>query len=299
MKKGLKAALKGAISLLLIGYLVHRLGPSELLKVISGFNPWYLIPVILIFGLNSCLGGLNIQLMLMAFENKLPYLTTLKHFLRSWAFGLFLPSKLGEFSLIVFLKKEGIEYSKGLLISLADKLITLFVLFCLSFVGLARLIGLANASLIVLGLLAFIALAGGVLLTPFGKSLIKRLAFKWLDELLTGFMKNLAFLMRQGKRYLFLNTLVTFAKWLLVVIMVQLLLLGLGIRADFPTIMIAVTLGILVSLIPISISGLGVTENVAVEAFVFYGVPGIAAGSAMLLLTVIRYIQALLIFWLL
>ncbi len=297
MKKGLKTAIKVVVSFALIGYLVWKLGPLQLLKVMSGFKLWLLPIVLAIFVLNSFFGGLNIQLMLLAFKKKLPYFKTLGLFLRAWAYGLFLPSKLGEFSLIVFLKKEGVEYSQGLIISLIDKLITLFVLFALSFAGIAKLIGLKNALIAGSVLIGLALIGASFLFSEIGKKIIKRLAFRWLHEVLSGFTKNLVFLLKKRKRFLLLNAGVTLIKWLLVVVMVQVILIGLGVHVNFFSIMIAVTLGILASLVPVSISGLGVTENVAVEVFSYYGVPSIPAGSAMLLVAIIKYLQALIILW--
>ena len=296
MNKWLRFVLKAVISVGLIGFLVWRLGFGEILSAIRGFNPLLIVPVIAIAVVNAFLGGFNIQLLLRAYRKRLPFLRTMRHYLRSWAYGLFLPSKIGEFTLMYFLKEEGVAYSRGFIISLTDKLITFVVLFCYAFAALVRFVGWGITGLIVLGIIVLGLIGGFFCLSSPGKNLLRKYILRRFARKLRGFSEDLRWLVLNRKRFLAVNTLITFAKWGLMFMQVQWIFYALGLQVGYFTIMSAVSIGILASLVPISIRGLGVTENISVELFTGYGVSAVMAGSSLLILAVLKYLQALLIF---
>ncbi len=296
MRGWIKTTAKLIISLALIGYLINKIGLEQLLGSIAGFNLIYLLPAVFVIIVNSIFGALNIQLLLLALGERLPFKRTLRYYLKSWAYGLFMPSKIGEFSLMVFLKRDGVSYTRGFLISLIDKLLTFVVLFGFATFGIVHLFGLKIFGIILLSVLALACMAGFFALTNRGSAILKRYLFRGFASKIAFILKDTNTLFLKRANYLFLNLIITAVKWTLVFVMLKFIFWGLGENVALLYIMTALALGTLASLIPISISGLGVLENLSVKILCYYNVAELTAGSGLLLLTTIKYLLALLIF---
>jgi len=290
MKKKVANLIKIVVSFILIIYLINKVGLSNITKTMININLVYLPLILLLWIGNLLIGAINIKIMLKALNEKLIFTKTLKHYLRSWAYGLFLPGKIGEFSLIYFLKKENIELSKGTIIAFTDKIITFFVLFIIAFFGLINILNLNDIiSILVLIFLVF-GLAFFFLVTEKGRDLIKKYVLKRYSKKFKNFFKNFSYLLKKRTLFLLLNTFFTLLKWFLIFIIIYLLFKSIDYHINFMILISAISIGLIISLIPISISGLGVRENSSLAVFVYYNVPPIIAGSVLLIQTLIRYI---------
>jgi len=296
MNKKLINLIKIIIGILLIFYLINKVGLINIINIIKSINIIYLPLILLLWLVNLLIGATNIKIMLLALGEKLSFTKTLKYYLKSWAYGLFLPGKLGELSIIYFLKKENIGLSKGTIIAIIDKMITFFVLFLIALFGLINILNLKEI-ILVLFLISFVfVLSSLFLITSYGRRIIRTYILRHHSKEFKNFFKNLSYLFRSRKIFLLLNIFLTFLKWSLIFMIVYLLFSSVNYQINFIILMSAVSIGIIISLIPISISGLGVRENSSLAVFMYYNVPSTTAGGILLVHTLIRYIIGIIIF---
>ena len=135
MNRSLKIISKIALGALIILILFYKIGFKEILRTIGDFDLVYILILVPLYLLSLFIGGININILIRSINEKLNFWKTLKYYIISWSFGLLVPGKLGEFSLVYFLKKEEVALGKGLVISILDKVITIIALSSLAIIG--------------------------------------------------------------------------------------------------------------------------------------------------------------------
>ena len=124
MNKIIKTSIKIVLSLLILIVLLYNLNLSQLISTLSNFN-WMFLPfLIIIFIISLIIGGLNNHVLLLALNEKIKFFKVVFYYITSWAYGLIVPGKIGEFSIIYFFKKEGVSVGKGTLVAILVKVIT-------------------------------------------------------------------------------------------------------------------------------------------------------------------------------
>src|SRR3989344_3145401 len=127
MKKELSLFLRLIFSISIILILFYKIGPKDIIQTFVKVNLLYTPLIILAIIFTVLLGALNLKILIDCI-NKIKFLKILRYYLLSWAIGLFVPGKMGEFSIVYFLKKEDISIGQSLAISIMDKLITVVTL---------------------------------------------------------------------------------------------------------------------------------------------------------------------------
>ncbi|PIO03497.1 hypothetical protein COT48_04555, partial [Candidatus Woesearchaeota archaeon CG08_land_8_20_14_0_20_47_9] len=282
-----------AIGVAVLSFLIYRVGFTRVLKTIASVNPLYLLFIPIVYAVSFSIAALNIHLMISVVK-KLPYRRVLRYQLLSWSAGLFGPGKIGEFSLVYFLRKEGISLGKGMVIPLLDKVITVAVLAIFAGYGFFIYFGMATAA----RMLAIIALAivvlGLVFITGFGRAVIRRLLGRHASHF-KGFSKTLRLFLRERRSLLALNMVLTVIKYVVAISAIFLLFLGFGIKVNLPAIMFIDAVATMLALIPVTVSGLGFAESAAVLLYSNMGVDAGAAAGVYLILNAFNYLLAVLL----
>ena len=112
----------------------------------------------------------------------------------------------------------------------------------------------------------------------------------------TGFSRTLFYFFRKKKLILFANVIITVLKWVLMTLLVFVLLLAFDIKINFLLVFLANVTTMIISLIPITINGIGLKESAAVLLYFRIGVPATITLSVYLITLVISYIQSILFF---
>lgn len=189
--------------------------------------------------------------------------------------GLFTLGRLGEFVKALHISRDcGISAKQAFSSVLADRLFDLYALAIVGGLALATLGNISTVALLLsLGLLA-LALVTPMVLLLNGRSysLVQSLGLRlgrlgrklfddegWVTELRAG-------LMQLSPPWLAIGVLMTVLAYMVFYIQVYLLAQALSLAASVATVCFAVALGSLVTLIPISISGIG-TREAAVVAY--------------------------------
>ena len=88
------------------------------------------------FLISLIIGAVNLKILLSPLSKNISFYKIFYYSVLSWAVGLFVPGKIGEFSFVPLLKNEGVRVGHGSAIFILDKLITLVVLSIFSLIGI-------------------------------------------------------------------------------------------------------------------------------------------------------------------
>lgn len=264
---------KVIISLTLLIIIISFIGPKKLIDTISKINLIYLIPVILLYLSTFIVGAWNIDILLRGINKNIKFLKLVKYIIISWSLGLITPGKVGDFSIIYFLKKEKVKIGQGFAIILIDKAITVFVLLLFALLTAIILLTKKEAVLII-GVMILTITIGLLILTKKIRSIIKNKILREYSKKFKGFYKTIELIRKNNKKEITYNFILTIFKWFLSSIDVMLIFLALGSKANiFMITIISASLTIL-NLIPITFHGIGLKEGTGIYLYGLIGIPG-------------------------
>ncbi len=277
------------VGIAILGFLLYKVGFSQILEAFTKLNPLYLIPYLLAHSLSFFTGAINIKF-LSDTAKKLSFKRVFKLNILSWSIGQFFPAKLGEFSIAYFFRKEGMKLGEGLAVAFMDKIITTMAVAFLALIGFTIYFKLNTLFFIFIYLL--LILLGFFLLSPSGINILKKHLMIGPLKKLHGFIDVVAGYFNNQKPILLANSSFTLIKWMIMAAGSYYLFLGFGYNVNIIDVLLINAMGTIVSLIPISLSGLGIRESATVFLFTQLGVPAEIALSVALIQLIINYITA-------
>ncbi len=218
------------------------------------------------------ISAFNIKIVLKSLGYDTRYHKVLKYFSLAWSLGNFTPSKLGDFSLGYFLKKENIPTGYTTAILVMDRLINLFVLSILSVITVNIFFKTFNIFILILSLTLVFSVFIFFIFSNKGRYLIKFLILRKYSREFEGFSKCLFHYLKEYT-LIILGFFVVILRLVVVNLLVYLVFIGYGAHVPFFLIMMVSALTIILSLVPVTINGLGTSE--ALYLF-FYGSLGIS-----------------------
>ena len=298
MKKIYWNFLKSTLGILLLVILFNKLGFSNVYKILIDTSITHVFLAVLISISSILLGAFNLKILLHFIKAKISFSDLLKVYSLSWSIGLFLPGRIGDFSIIPLLEKKGLDFGKGAAISFLDKLITFVVLSILTIFAVFIYLPIEQAWIILI-VITFVAILTILFfITNKGRKFIRSLFPKNLIEKFSGFSYILFDFLKYGKMYIFLNFLITIFKQVVLALIIYAFLASFNIYLSFIEILLIISAITIISLIPVSVSGLGIKESAAVFLFGLAGLDKIIVAAIFTLLLIARYvIGALLIYF--
>ncbi len=280
------------IGVSILSVLILKLGVSEVLDVISNMN-FYIVFLVLFSSLFVYfLASINIKILISGLGEKISAVDSYKYYLPSYALGLLTPGKVGNLSLLYFFKKNEISYGKTLAVLVLDKLITYVTLSVIAIYGFFILFELDTALKVTFYLLLFLIIPGFFIKSKKARVLIQDFILGKYAEKFGGFYHNLIFLIKNRKARVALNFSLTFGQWALGAFVKYLLFLYFDIHVSFFAVLVITSVGAILSMLPVSISGLGITESSAAYLFYKIGVDPTVAGGIFIFVTFMRYVIA-------
>ena len=268
--------IKIGISVGLLGYLFHRVGYSGLLDVLIGIDPWWIFFGVLILTLSNISGMLQWYLLLNSGGISLSLRRTFSYYYTGLFFNNFLLGFLGGdlFRVYDITRHSGI---KNVAISTVfiDRLIGLFTMCTLAFISVFFFLNLIQIRIVILpivgGIIVFIFTAFFFYYKNFAKK-FQGLGERFLPEMVQLRLREVYNAINYFKDHK--NLL---AKVLLISLFTQSLRImthycaasSLGIELPFMVYFVLIPIISLVSMLPISIGGLGVREQSGVILFGF------------------------------
>jgi len=282
------------ISIALIIALLYYVGINDVIGTILTVDPVILVMILPIFTLSLFFGSLSMKIL---YDNvkKIEFCSIFKWYSISWAVGGLLPGKFGDFSLAIFLKDK-IKLSHSISIIFLSKFVSLILSSVFAFIMFFLFLDYYS-SFYLTGLLA--AIIAGVVIFFSNLKLrlfIRKKIMRSYESKFEGFSETFNNYFRHHKTRIIANTLVTFMKLLISVIIVYLLIYGFGYSADFFLILLIVFTTNIISMIPITINGLGLREGSFVYLASLIGLPISISASVILISASINYIFIFVIF---
>mgnify|MGYP002762460949 CR=1 FL=1 len=211
------------------------------------------------------------------------------------AAGLITPGRIGEFSLVYFLQ-DAVDEGDTVAVAILDKALTVFVLLAYAAIGTYLYTSISAVSVIIVSIgfvliTALLAVNPGVQ-TWLGNTLSYYGYETLRDHVIMAFdrLRSLA----RRPSVIGVNTALTFVKWGLTGAMFYTLFGGFDVSIPLFDHVILSSYMTLSSLIPISLSGLGVRETVGIGLYTaIFGVSSATTAAVVLLALCIRYAFAL------
>ncbi|MBI2105579.1 flippase-like domain-containing protein [Candidatus Woesearchaeota archaeon] len=273
MNKKLKFILRILIGISILYYLIKKVEFNKLTNTIISFNPKFLGLYLILLIIFLIIGALNLKILTDPIKRDIPFKRIFKYFLVSWALGAYLPAKIGELSLIHLYKRESIDYGKGLVIFIIDKLITLLVFSLFSIAGLIVFFDFNIASKITILLIITVLIILITIMSELGRSIIKRYILRKFSKNFIGFSQTFIWFLKENKKIMFYNFILTIIRLFVLSISTYILFIGFGYNISILKILLITAIISILALIPISISGIGVREGGAGFLFGLIGIP--------------------------
>ncbi len=277
--------------LLLLGFLIWKLDASAVYTAIQNIQPLYLVAAILLNIPQIFTKALRWRYLMMAQGIQYSTSSSVLAYFGSIFIGLLTPGRLGEFVKTVHVSRDcGIPAARAFSSVLVDRL---FDLYALLLFGSAAIFSTTQQQSTAL----LFAEAALLLVLPI-LAILHRGTFESLQALALKTGKIGAKLFGEGSWLHELRLYLISLRWIHILIAVfftviayalfftqcYLLARGMDLRVPFLTICFAVSLGSLVTLIPISISGLGTREAVMIAYLGRHGVsPELSLGYSLLI----------------
>ena len=127
------------------------------------------------------------------------------------------------------------------------------------------------------------------------RNFIKKIILKDKAKDFGGFYKNILYVIKTKKRALFADFIVTLVRLGLGGLVIYILFMYFNIIIPIPTIVAITSIGGVLALILISVSGLGITEASAIYLYSLIGVDIVIAGTIYLLIRAMGFLWAIII----
>ncbi|MEK6902256.1 MAG: lysylphosphatidylglycerol synthase domain-containing protein, partial [archaeon] len=283
---------KGVIAAILLILLVLWVNPSRLIEQLHLVT----LPVLLVMIGSVVIGQLiNIFSQYVALQPIKPIslMKMLPHSLASWVSELFLPGKLGMFTLALFLQKEGIRLGESTSIILLLRLLGAALAFFLGTFAIGHFLNVQGVwSAFAAVFVVFIAIYV-VFFTPKGRGFFKKYILGKYSLPFEGFSAGLSKVIRNRWTMLALM-LLTIAYAVVQGIFNYWMFSLSGYELNIFTIITLLALVQILVQIPITINGLGIREGLLVLFFSSMGVPGEVTLVLVATNIAVAYIVALL-----
>lgn len=273
----------------LMGYLVFSVGLNSIWATFLNISLLWAVLAAVCNLTYFILGAFNIWLLLRVMQ-PIPFTEFARSYVYAFSINLFAPGQLGDASIALFLKKQGVPLRRSGLAYLIDKIITVFVLFCVAWYGAHLFLPEINPVWFIVmplaGMSAIIFTIIIILKVPSDFKLtvkIKQWTISTLSELRS---------VQDKWHILILNTFLTIVKWFLMCFSYFCAFRALGQFIHWPVIGVIPVLSTLVGYIPVSVGGIGTVEYSAVYLFSIIGVAESIVLSTYLFLRSLQYVLA-------
>jgi uncharacterized protein (TIRG00374 family) len=250
--------------------LVYKIDLKETLSVFQHLNPFYLFSAIIIMIIASTIKPYRWQYILKTIGINYSFWKTYKLYFIGLFMGIITPARLGEAGKILYLKKDRHPLDKSLISIVIDRFADITYLISFGFIGLFFFFYLFKNLIISV---AIIAVVGAILFLLIiknkgAKIILKKAVFflapaKYKQKLQKSFSEFIKILKLYKLKNYFAIFIITIFCWLPSYVAVYFLAKSVGItRVSFLYLAVSITVTSLITLLPISISGIGTRETV-------------------------------------
>lgn len=289
MKKWHLFALKFFISIALITLVIYKVGLRNIYSILSTINTWQIFLFLITFPIAWLFAAINLNLLLKPTCKKVPLLQLCYVKIKSWCTGQLSLGRTGEYSLVYFLHKYGVTIAESTVIFVLDNGITLALMLMLSIAGFFIFLPFHDAAVFTLVSIIICGVAALLILHKKGRALITRFILRRFAYKFEGFGSFIRNYFRHHKANLAANIAVSAIKHLVASYTYYLLIISFNEYATFMSVTIILATAMVLTLIPLSLSGLGIKEYSSVFMFSLIGVSAATILSIQLIYLFITY----------
>jgi len=284
---------KCIIGIVLLFVLISFVGFEEILESLESAQLIFFLPVLFFFLLVLLVNTLNLQVLFLPFH-RFEFLYLFKAQMKSWTAGYLFPGKIGDFSLGLILKKN-VSIGTGTAVVVVDKLVSIAVMAAITIIGAIGFFGLDNAAFIfaftLIGSIAFYF----IFFYKGTRLFINKIFLKKHSGKLSGFSSTLDSFFGENKKNTTANVLLTIIRLTFQTTMIYSIFLVFGVTPNFFTIAFILCATTILSLIPLSIGGLGIREGSFVYLCTLACFPIVIATNVALISTALRYLVVFIV----
>jgi len=280
------------VGIVILLFLLYKLDFRKVYEAVLKVNIWIILIICFYAFLLILINTFIFDVLLRSLKKRVKFSDLFKYYAKAWSIGRFFPGRLGEFSIVYYLKKEKIPYGKGSVLALINKLATLITLGAISICGFFLFLSKEQAIKLTLLSLGLIVLICIFLFSRRIKGVIKKYILRKYASKFKGFSKYLLYFIGKKKKVLSVVFLISFARAVVAATTVAMLFWLYGVKVSLFMVIIINSLGVLAALLPISASGLGIKEATVVYFYSLLGVDPVITGTIYLLIRVVHYVIA-------
>jgi len=267
-----------AIGIILLAYLIYSIGIVNLYNALSNISLYYMAVAIMLTLLYVPMQTLKWHAILKRQGISISFYDAIKMQLKSVFYGIITPARAGSFVKSFYLKdKAGINIGKAISSVLVERMLDLFTIFLLAFGGTLLLtnkllniryaIFMSLAAIIIIGYVVFNRKFAKMLLGFFYNKLLPDKYKEGVRESFYSFYENMP-----RKTSLIVPFALTVMYWTLTYTITYVIALAFGINIGYFTLIFISAISTFVTLIPITIAGLGTREASLVGLLGIYGI---------------------------
>ncbi|MBT4935422.1 flippase-like domain-containing protein [Candidatus Woesearchaeota archaeon] len=286
----LNIILKILVSITLLVYLILKIDIINIIHILQNIHPaiyiLFAIPFLLVIFLNS----ISVYFLLLSINIKTKFKDIIKFKLLSRSFSLFFPGQLGELTLAPLLKTKKIPMGKSLAVITLDKIISLTLISLFAFYGFLLYFETSTGWKFIIPILLIIIIIPIILLSQKRRFFVRKYILRKYAKLFTGYSKNIRSILRKRKDALFIDVTMTLFWLVSTATIIKVLFMYFGFHVNIIEILAIQAIGALSSMVPISLSGLGVRESIAVYLYYKIGIDPAVVGTIFLLFLFASYL---------
>ena len=268
-----------SIGLILFIIILSKLNLTKIIALLSNINPFYLALALLLFIPLLVIKAMRWQLLMNAQNIEYSLKDSTIMYAAALYIGALTPGRIGDFIKVFYLKGDGHPFGKSFATVLLDRLFDLTSLFLLGYAGMLLFIALFERSVIIL---SYIFAATALLLMfflykkDFSMGVLEYISSHFIPERYrenakTGFSDLYNGIKTLNPSQLAVATFMTFFAWVIYFVMMYLFALSIDIDIPFLYLATCVSISAVITLIPISISGIGTRDATLIILFSYLG----------------------------
>jgi len=268
-----------SIGLILFIIILSKLNFTKIIALLSNINPFYLAPALLLFIPLLIIKAMRWQLLMKAQNINYSLKDSTIMYAAALYIGTLTPGRIGDFIKIFYLKGDGYPFGKSFATVLLDRLFDLTSLLLLGYAGMLLFITFFERVIISLSSI----FVGTVLLAlllfykkDFTKGVLENISSylipeRYRENAKIGFSDLFNGIKILNINQLTLATFITFFGWTIYFLTMYLLALSIDINIPFFYLATCVSISAVITLIPISISGIGTRDATLIILFSYFG----------------------------
>ena len=270
MEKKILFFLKYLAAILIIVYILKKIDLSKVFVLLKEINYFWLGLDLLVYLVAIIITSYGLKVLFDSIV-QIKFLEWMKYFLITFSIGLIIPGKLGELSIIYFLRKKNVDIGASTALTVINKLITVIIFGIIALIGFFLIFN--SNDLIIAFVLSLLFVLGVLFLfSKLCRILVKKMIgdlFKQVDVFYSTF-DNLC---KKNKDKLLISVIVTFLRPLFNGLIILLSFKAIGIDVSLMYAILVNALTIIASLVPITPNGLGIREGIGAFLFRNIGIP--------------------------